>query len=86
MWSNWNPHALLVGMYKGVVTGKQLNSFSKRGSQSQTRLSDFHFHGTNCPIKEDWMIKLSLSSMIMYVSLNIKQYNDYNLETWQKAL
>ena len=20
MWSNWNPHALLVGMYKGVVT------------------------------------------------------------------
>ena len=61
--------------------------FLKKGVEnSQTQLSNFHFHGANCPIKDDWMIKLSLSSMTPYVSLNFKQCNDYNLETWGKVL
>ena len=43
-------------------------------------------YGGNCPIKEDWMIKLSLSNMIPYVPLNIKQYYEYYLETWKNVL
>ena len=45
--------------------------FLKKGvEKSQTQLSDFHLHGANCPTEEDWMIKLSFSSMTPYVSLN----------------
>ena len=33
MWSNWNPHTLLVRMYKGVVTVGNSFTVSQKGGR-----------------------------------------------------